>query len=457
MLPACYPREHQTMPAIKLTDATVKALKAPKGARLDFFDATLPGFAVRVSGPTPTTPEGRRTWALFYRHGGKQRRLSFAPPYPALGLADARRQAGDALARLAEGKDPAADRAATKAEAARAPDTVAGVVDLFIRRGLEAKKRAPRYVTETRRNFDLHVLPRWGERDIKTITRREVIDLLDAIADGGAKVKGKDGKRRTLKGGPIAANRTLAAIKACFNFAVRRGIIEASPVALVERPGAETKRERALTDDEIRALWPHMGALGYPFGPFLRVLLLTGQRRGEVAGMRWQDMDLTAATWTLAAEATKAGRAHIVPLPAPVVAILAGLPRLGAYVFAGTGRRSAKRDGAANAGAGAACPISGFAKCKARIDRLAGGDAIEPWTLHDLRRTCATGLARLGIDRLLISKLLNHADRSVTAIYDRHAYLAEKRAALAAWGEHVAGLTEPPAGNVVPLRAVAHG
>ena len=443
------------MPTVKLTDAAVQRLKAPKGGRVDYFDATLPGFALRVSGPTPTTPEGRRTWTLFYRHGGKQRRLSLPLPYPALGLADARRQAGDALARLAEGKDPAADRAETKAAAARAPDTVANVVDLFIRRSLEAKNRAPRYVTETRRNFDLHVLPRWEGRDIKTITKRDVIDLLDSIADGGAKVKGPDGKRRTVKGGPIAANRTLAAVKACFNFAVRRGILEASPVALVERPGAETERERALSDDEIRALWPLMGAMGYPFGGFLRLALLTGQRRGEVAGMRWADLDLAEATWTLPASATKAARAHVVPLPPLALSILAEQPHLGPFVFSGTGRRSGKRDPAGNTHAGQPCPVSGFAKAKVRIDKKVSDAeaAVAGWTIHDLRRTAATGMARLGASQFDVARVLNHSDRSVTGKhYNQYEYLKEKREALAMWGRHVESLIKPAPDNVVELR-----
>jgi integrase len=444
------------MPTVKLTDAAVQRLKAPAGGRVDYFDATLPGFGLRVSGPTPTTPEGRRTWTLFYRHGGKQRRLSLDPPYPALGLAEARKKAGDALARLAEGKDPADDKAQAKAAAARAPDTVANVVDLFIRRGLEAKKRAPRYVTETRRNFDLHVLPRWGERDIKTITRRDVIDLLDAIADGGSKVKGPDGKRRKIAGGPIAANRVLAAIKAAFNFAIRRGILDASPVALVERPGAETKRDRALSDDEIRALWPLMGSLGYPGGPFFRLALATGQRRNEVAGMRWADLDLVARTWTLPAGMTKARREHFVPLSPLAVAILSDLPKLGPFVFAGAARRSRKRD-AGDRRSGEPCPISGFAKLKGRLDKK-GKDAearVAPWTIHDLRRTAATGMARLAVSRFVIGKVLNHSDRSVTGIYDRHAYMAEKRAALDAWSECLESLTRPAPDNVVALRRAA--
>ena len=137
-------------------------------------------------------------------------------------------------------------------------------MDLFIKRHLEAKRRAPRYIEETRRNFDNHVIPRWGDHDIKSIGRRDVTELLDAVMDEGSKVKVKDGRRRHVPGGPIAANRTLAAIRALFNFVLRRGIIDATPVALVERPGEETRRERTLSADEARAVWSAASSLGYP-------------------------------------------------------------------------------------------------------------------------------------------------------------------------------------------------
>jgi len=442
------------MPTVKLTDAAVQRLKAPRGGRVDYFDASLPGFALRVAGPTDRTPEGRRTWTLFYRYGGTQKRLSFDPPYPALGLAEARRRAGNALAALAEAKDPAAAKAEAKAATARTPDTIANVIELFIKRGLELKHRAPRYVEETRRNFRNHVLPRWGERDIKSITRRDVIELLDAVMDHGSKVKRGDGKRRKAPGGPISANRTLAAIRALFNFALRRGIIDSTPVALVERPGQETSRDRTLNAEETRAIWQAADGLGSPFGPFFRLALLTGQRRNEIAQMRWADLDLNAGTWTLAAEATKAGRAHVVPLTLPAVEILRGLPRK-----AVTTDRATKPSPYALTTAGDA-PISGFSKAKPRLDQAIAkardGAALAPWTIHDLRRTVATEMGRLGVSRFVIGRILNHADRAVTGIYDRHSYLAEKRHALELWAQYLDTLTRPTGGNVVALRAAAN-
>jgi integrase len=420
------------MPTVKLTDAGVQRLKAPPGGRVDYFDAAYPGLALRVTGAVDQRPE-RRTWTLFYRFGGKQRRLTFEPGYPALGLAEARDTANKAKLAIQAGVDPGAAKAEAKAEAARAPDTIANVVEVFIRRDLEGKKRAPRYIAETRRIFDNHVLPRWADRAIATITRRDVIELLDAVMDSGSVRKDDDGKRK-LPGGPIIANRVLAAIRAMFNWALRRGIIEATPAALVERPGEETQRDRTLKADEIRVLWPRFQALEYPFGPFFQMALATGQRREEVARMRWADIDIGEQLWILPAEATKAARGHAVPLSPLAMALLVGLPKLGTYVFTTT------RDH----------PISGFSKAKTRLDAIGTSDGtnasiLAPWTIHDLRRTAATEMGRLGVSRFIIGKVLNHADRSVTGIYDRHAYLQEKRNALGAWASYLDGLVHTPA------------
>lgn len=443
------------MPKAKLTDAAVERYKAEPGKRIEYFDATLPGFGIRVAGPTPRNPHGRKSWVLFYRHGGEQKRLTLEPSYPALSLADARKRAGDALALLSKGTDPAADKAETKAAAARKPDTVANVVDEFMRRHMDGKRRAAGYVENTRRNFDNHVLPRWRDKPIGSVTRRDVIELLDAIVDGGTKVKQEDGTTKHVKGGPIAANRVLAAVRILFNWALRRGVIETTPASLVERPGEETRRERTLAADELRVLLPAAEALAYPVGPFFQMVMLTGQRREEVASMAWADIDLEGKVWTIPAEVTKAGRSHAVPLSSAALALLKAVPRKTTrdskgklaptpHVFTTSGR----------------APISGYSGAKRRLDAKAGEarakvklEALAPWTIHDLRRTAATEMARLGVPRLTIGKVLNHADRSVTAIYDRHGYMDEKRYALETWASYLEGLVKPAEGNVVALRA----
>jgi integrase len=260
-----------------------------------------------------------------------------------------------------------------------------------------------------------------------------VIELLDAVADEGK---------------PIAANRTLAAIRKLFNWSLQRGLIEATPVALVEMPGKETRRERTLSADEIRSLWPCFDALGHPFGPFFKMALATGQRRDEVAGMRWQDIDDAERTWTLPSEMTKAGRVHVVPLSPLAIEILAETKTTAICLGTGQGEGSAlgtyvfttRRDR----------PISGYSKAKARLDKAVVEahvedrlPALELWTIHDLRRTVGTGLGKLGISRFIIARVLNHADSTVTGIYDRYEYLDEKRHALDAWREYLVNLTAP--------------
>jgi integrase len=419
------------MPKLKLTDAAVARIKAIPGRRMEYFDTAEPGFGLRVSG----TPEKAiKTWIFLSRvkgelpsPGGKRpplRRLTIGP-YPAYGLAEARDKAREARKLADRGIDPATQRKA-EAEAAqhraREVRTIALAVDEFMRRYMEHGKRrhSPRYIEETRRNFDNHVLAPWGERDIKSITRRDVIALLDAIADGGK---------------PVAANRVRAALSKLFNWCIQRSLVEANPVSLTERPGQETRRERALAADEIRAVWAAGDELDYPFGRFFQMALATGQRRQEVAGMRWPDIDEGERIWTLPSEMTKAGRAHVVPLSPIAMGILAGCPRIGTYVFTTRGDR----------------PISGYSKAKNAIDKMAG--EMPAWTIHDLRRTVGTGLGRLGVSRFVIARVLNHADSSVTGIYDLHEYLAEKRHALEAWGQHLGNLIAPPEEKVVRLKA----
>ncbi len=447
------------MPTVKLTDAAVQRFKADPGKRLEYFDATLPGFGLRVAGPTPRTPEGRKSWVLFYRYRGEQKRMTLALPYPALGLGDARKQAGDALQLVAKGVDPATQRAEDKAEAQRKRDTIASTVEMFLTSGMKGKKGKPlakRYLDETRRNFDNHVLPRWRHRDLVSITRRDLVALLDAIAACEVP-EGHKPKTKQLRqpGGPVAANRVLAAVRAMFNWALRRGMVEVNPCALIEQPGEETRRERTLTAAEIRELWPLFGAAGYPFGAFFQMALLTGQRRGEVAGMRWADLDTDAKTWTLEAGSTKGGRSHVVPLSQPALDILSAAPRK-AVTEGGRTKPSPfvfTSDGSA--------PISGFSRAKVSIDEKAAKarieaqiDPMDRWGIHDLRRTAATEMGRLGTPEFVIGKVLNHSSRGVTGqVYNRYEYLAEKRHALEQWGAYLERLVFGETGNVVVLRA----
>ena len=264
-----------------LSDRAVALIKPPASGRLEIWDAALPGFGLRV------TDKGAKSWVAMYRTGTRKRRLTLGG-YPKIKLGVARELARDAFRAVGEGLDPGAAKQAGR----RAPDTVENVVDEFIRRHLEAQRRSPSYIKETRRIFEKHMLPRWRGRDIKSITRRDVLDLLDTIADAGT---------------PVMANRTLSAVRKLFNWAISRDVVEVSPVARVGKPGAETRRERSLSDDEIRLLWQVLEEVGYPFGPFLRFALVTAQRKGEIASLRWSAIDEALRMWDLPAAGTKCG------------------------------------------------------------------------------------------------------------------------------------------------------
>jgi integrase len=232
---------------------------------------------------------------------------------------------------------------------------------------------------------------------------------------------------------------------------MKRDIIEATPVSGIEQPAEETPRERTLSADELRECWPQFEALAYPFGPFLRLALLTGQRRSEVAGMRWDAVDLEAKTWTLASDETKGRRWHVVPLSDLAISILRALPRLtlpdsnkpSPYVFTTRGDVS----------------ISGFSVAKRRIDRRIAtvreetdAGPMDSWGIHDLRRTAATEMGRLGVSEFIIGRVLNHAAKGVTGkVYNRYEYLNEKRDALERWARYLESLVRPAPDNVVEL------
>jgi integrase len=403
--------------------------------RRDVFvwDSKVPGFGVRVY------PSGKRMYVFQYRtRRGQQRRIAIGLHGP-FTVEKAREVAADLYEAVRKGGDPAEEH---KTAVERDRDTIERVIEEFMTRYMAGKGRARRYIAETRRNFDKHVLPRWRGRDLREITRRDVIELLDRIVDEGK---------------PVAANRTLAAIRKLFNWAIQRGIIEMSPVALVEMPGSERKRERTLVPDEIRAVWAATGGLGYPFGHFFRMALTTGQRREEVAQMRAVDANEGERIWTLSSDMTKAGRAHVVPLSPLALDILGDAKEAARCLL---GERKSREPATYVFTTRGDRPISGYSKAKARLDRIvaearseAGLADLKPWTIHDLRRTVGTGLGKLGISRFIIARVLNHADRTVTGIYDRYEYLDEKRHALEVWGQYLENLSTPPGANVVPIRA----
>jgi len=260
----------------------------------------------------------------------------------------------------------------------------------------------------TEYSFNRFVLPAWRGRKVADIARREIIDLVESVAADT----------------PYAGNRLLAALSKFFSWLVARDVIAMSPAAGVERPHREVARERVLDDDELRRLWRACEDEG-PFGAALRLMILTGTRRNEVSAMPWEELHENRQLWLLPAERTKNDRPHAIPLPTQARAIIESRPQINgsAFVFTIDGRR----------------PIVGWAKVKREISIKAGLNP-KSWRLHDLRRTCASGMQRLGTPVPVVEKALNHVSgtfRGIVATYQRHTYAEEIRVALQAWADHV--------------------
>jgi integrase len=239
-----------------------------------------------------------------------------------------------------------------------------------------------------------------------------VVALLDSTVDRGA---------------PIAANRLLAALRSFFNWCCERGLLTVSPCDRLKAPSPERSRDRVLSDRELAQIWQAAGRLGYPFGPAYQLLALTAQRRTEVCGMRWDELDPDLTLWSLPAARVKNNTAHQVPIATPARAILASLPRIVRcpFVFSSNGRT----------------PVSGHSRPKRALDAMV--PEVGPWRLHDLRRSAATGMARRGVQLPVIEKILNHTGGSfagVVGTYQRHDFADEKRAALELWAQFVVGL-----------------
>jgi integrase len=413
-----------------LTERDVRAARAKK-VELFVWDGQLPGFGVRVKPPSAKNPDGVKTFLVQYRVGHQTRRVKIGR-HPAFRVEQARTRAMALLGEISSGGDPSlrARRARTKQG-----DTVEAVGADFIERYAKAKGR--RSWKETERIFKVYVCPKIGRRPIRDVKRRDIIELLDNVG---------------AINGPIMANRVLAAVRKLFNWAIGRDIIEASPIVGIERPGEEKSRDRVLTDGEIREVWNAAEALGYPYGHLTKALLLTGQRRGEVARMRRVEIDSKERVWTIPSERTKNKLPHEVPLFSALSALLTSIPLGGDYMFK-TGRIGDK-------------PVNSFTLAKQRLDtailvgrqkeaEAKGGQKIKAnpmpnWTFHDLRRTMRTRLSKLGIDAETAERVIGHVPAGVRAVYDRHEFREEKRKALALWGQSLASIIEP-SGKVVVL------
>ena len=379
------------MASVGLTDRRIATLPTPtvEQRQLDYWDPAMRGFGVRVS------YGGKKAFVVRYRVNDRLRRLTLGP-YPDLSLADARRKARIIMGDVAHGEDPAEDK-----QARRDAETFKGLAKAY----LEVAEKRHRSWKEEKRIIDKDLLPEFSLRLLADIRRRDVRELIEAIAR----------KRKA----PVMANRTLGVLSRMFNFALDREWIEASPATRIPEPGEERSRDRVLTDDELRELWVNLESLAKQVEPAdeddedvqddgekkahitpataqaFQVQLLTAQRPGEVRSMKWADVDLESGWWSIPGVVAKNGQPHRVPLIKEAVEILK--PRLKAAgddaICVFENRRGA--GSVAHRGKKAASVL-----CKSLTFEFRA---------HDLRRTAATRMAEAGVPRDHIARVLNHA------------------------------------------------
>ena len=379
------------MPTLNLTAKKLDALKPIGDRQTDFFDAWLPGFAIRLS------PSGRKTFTLLYRYAGKLRRLTIGT-YPPLTLADARDRATDALREANKGIiDPVMQK-----RQARMGESFSDLAQQYLERYAKHKKRSWR---EDERRINNLLIPEWGTARAKDIARADVRAFLEKLAENA----------------PIEANRVHALLRKIYNWLLEQDLVETTPCLRLPRPATERQRDRVLSEDEIKILWKALEEEGSLIAATFKLRLTTAQRGGEVLAMKWPDVDFSTGWWTIPGESTKNSLPHRVPLSAQSVRILKKIKETAAHsdwVFPsprGQGR------------------IENVQKAMVRFRTASGVD----FRAHDLRRTAASHMASMGISRLTIQKILNHVERGVTAVYDRHSYDAEKRQALEIWGKKI--------------------
>ncbi|ROO30605.1 hypothetical protein SAOR_01025 [Salinisphaera orenii MK-B5] len=406
------------MPSQKLTEAVLKNMPKP-AKRTDIRDAQTTGLYLRVH------PSGRKSWRMRYQFHDKPRVLSLGE-WPAMKLSAARKAVLDHHETLAEGSDPAGDVQKAKAVRDRMP-TVEEFAEEYIERHAKVNKKS--WATD-KRILDREVTPYIGKIGLDAVHRRDIVGVLDRIRDRGA---------------DTMANRTYAVVRKMFGFAVERGVLDLSPAQHIKLT-AERSRDVVLTDDAIRHLW----AVTAPYGESdkalpmhhatrlaLRLMLLTGQRSGEVCGLALAELDHDKSVWMIPGRRTKNGLDQTVPLSDMALDVIAEAMDTASdeHLFAASSE---------------AGHLTSYAPVQA-MERIF--DGWEPrYTPHDLRRTVGTRLGELGFNRLIVDKVLNHKDRSIGGVYDRHSYDLEKRAALDTWASALQAVIDGERENkVVPM------
>jgi integrase len=383
------------MPRIKMTKSNIDALPIGK-SDVVYWDVGRPGFGVKV------TPKGRKVFVVLYRTGGAGSRLRkyTIGPYGRVTLHQAQVVAQKVFTAKLEGRDPAGE----KREANRriVADRVDDLLEAYIVQHVSQRRSGGEISRLLRREIG----KAWGSRSIHEITKRDVVDVITAIEQRGA---------------PIAANKTLKTLKTFLRWCVGRAVLDQSPADGIPLPAKEISRDRVLTDDELARVIIAARKIGGPYGGIVELLTFTAQRREEVARVTSDEFDIEQRIWTLPKSRTKNGKPHIVHLSNEAIVVLNRANKIGALAFSLAGAK----------------PFQDFSRAKRELDELSG---VKDWRLHDLRRTCVSGMARLGIPPHVADKILNHQAGTISgvaAIYQRHDFLAERKDALERWGAHV--------------------
>lgn len=389
---------------MNLTPAFVASVTVK--VRTDYPDATVPGLVLRV------TPTGVKTWSLRYRTtSGHAKRYTLGSA-KSLTLSKARHKARQTLNKVAAGQDPAAEK--KRATSAR---TFSALAEDYLDKHAKVHKRSWRLDDGMLKS---HVLPAWKDRSAKDIARRDVRQLIESVAQRA----------------PVSANRVLALVRKIYNFGIRRDWVEVNPATLIELPTKEVSRERVLTDDEIRTVWELCDREPLALATYYRLRLVTAQRGGELARLKWSDVgeDQFGAFVTIPADVAKNGRAHRVPLSPMAKALLMAIPKAhdNPWVFQGRGTGRLAMATLTDAGT----------RLNDRLTTLRGSDA--NFRGHDLRRTAATKMAEAGIPQMDIARVLNHVEAGprATQVYQRYEWDKEKRIALETWARVLTGILE---------------
>jgi integrase len=415
------------MPTIKLTQLSVHRLKPPAEGRIEYWDSQLPGFGLRISAPN-RKGEARKSWQVIYRIGGKQIRETLGTSAQFPNVAAARQRARQSLQQVSSGIHPVEAKRRQQRETAARGTTVAVVIARYLAEHALLRMKPDTY-KEVSRALRVDVIPAIGEVALDALTRAEI----------RAKVIGPIVER----GCASQAWHVLAYTRMAMQWAVDEEMILVNPAVGIPDPDKrkpeDRERDRFLTDDEIKAFWAACDSAG-AFASLFRLLLLFGCRRDELAHATWEEFDLERREWTLPRARSKNGKAHTTHLADLAIEILGELrelsPGRSGFLFTTNGTT----------------PVSGFGYALRRV--RAEMPDVPRFTLHDLRRSLASGMADLGIPESILDRCLNHTGRKVSGtarIYNRHEYLKERQAALERWSAHIAALIRPAASNVVVL------